>query len=108
MKLILAIVSNDDNNRVMKHLVKEKHFVTKMSSSGGFLKNGNCTLMIGANDEEVHDIIDIISRHSKSRTEMIPNSIANEYGPIIPSMPVEVNVGGATIFVLDVQQFMKI
>ena len=88
MKLILAIVSNEDSNRVMKHLVKYKHFVTKMSSSGGFLKSGNCTLM--------------------SRTEMIPNSIVSEYGSVIPSMPVEVNVGGATIFVLDVQQFMKI
>lgn len=108
MKLIIAIVSSDDTNRVMKHLVKYKYFVTRMSTSGGFLKSGNSTLMIGANDEQVEDIIDIISRHSKRRTEIIPNSIISEYGGIMPSVPIEVNVGGATIFVLDVQQFMKI
>lgn len=108
MKLIMTIVSNEDSGRVMKHLVKHQYFVTKLSSSGGLLRNGNVTLMIGANDEQVEDIIDIISRHSKSRTELIPNSIISEYGGMIPSMPVEVNVGGATIFVLDVQQFMKI
>lgn len=108
MKLIIAIVSSEDSNRVMKHLVKYKYFVTKMATSGGFLKSGNSTLMIGANDEQVEDIIDIISRHSKSRTEIIPNSVVSEYGGIMPSVPIEVNVGGATIFILDVQQFMKI
>ena len=84
MKLIIAIVSSEDSNRVMKHLVKYKYFVTKMATSGGFLKSGNSTLMIGANDEQVEDIIDIISRHSKSRTEIIPNSVVSEYGGIMP------------------------
>lgn len=108
MKLIVAIVSGEDSGRVMKHLIKYHYFVTKLQSNGGFLKSGNSTLLIGANDEQVEDIIEIISRHSKTRTEIIPSSVISEFGGILPSMPLEVNVGGATIFVLDVQQFLKI
>ena len=57
MKLIIAIVSNEDSSIVMKELVKEKYFVTKLSSTGGFLKSGNTTLMIGAKDADIDAII---------------------------------------------------
>jgi len=107
MKLILAIVSNDDSSTVMKELVKHKFFVTKLSSSGGLLRKGNTTLMIGAKDDDVDEIIDLITKFSKTRTELVPNSIISDMG-IIPSTPLEVTVGGATIFVLDVEKFKKI
>ena len=61
MKLIIAIVSNEDSSIVMKELVKEKYFVTKLSSTGGFLKSGNTTLMIGAKDADIDAIIKVIS-----------------------------------------------
>ncbi|HHX81163.1 MAG TPA: transcriptional regulator [Acholeplasmataceae bacterium] len=107
MKLIIAIVSNDDSTSLMKELVKCKYFVTKLASSGGFLKKGNTTLMIGAKAEDVEPIIKIITDFSRTRNEFVPSSIISEYG-IIQSTPIEVTVGGATLFIIDVEDFRKI
>lgn len=107
MKLILAIISNDDASTLMKELVKRKHSVTKLATSGGLLRKGNTTLMLGAHDDDVDKIIEIITKFSKTRTELIPSSVISDIG-IIPTTPLEVTVGGATIFVLDVETFKKI
>lgn len=107
MKLIIAIVSNDDSLVLMKELLKHKYFVTKLSSSGGFLRKGNTTLMIGARVEDVDDIIKIITEFSRTRNELVPSSVISDVG-VIPTMPLEVTVGGATIFIVDVEQFKKI
>lgn len=107
MKLIIAIVSNDDSASLMKELIKRKYFVTKLASSGGFLKKGNTTLMIGAKAEDVEAIIKIITDFSRTRNEFVPSSIISEYG-IIQSTPIEVTVGGATLFIIDVEDFRKI
>lgn len=107
MKLILAIVSNDDASVLMKELVKEKFMVTKLASTGGLLRKGNTTLMIGSKDDDVDTILSIITKFSKTRNELVPSSVISDIG-IIPSTPLEVTVGGATIFVVDVEKFMKI
>lgn len=107
MKLILAIVSNDDASVLMKELVKEKFMVTKLSSTGGLLRKGNTTLMIGSRDDDVNKILNIIHKFSKTRNELVPSSVISDIG-IIPSTPLEVTVGGATVFVVDVEKFMKI
>ncbi len=107
MKLILAIVSHDDANTVQQQLVKENYFATKLSSTGGFLKKGNTTFMIGCDEDSVSNVIDIISEHSKTRKKIVPNSIVSEYG-MFTNHPIEVKVGGATIFVLDICDFKKI
>ncbi|HHT39339.1 MAG: cyclic-di-AMP receptor [Acholeplasmatales bacterium] len=107
MKLIIAIVSNDDANKVSKGLIKENFFVTKLATTGGFLMSGNTTFLIGTNDEKVVEIIEIIERYSKTRSKLVPNSIVSEFG-MFSSMPVEVKVGGATIFVMPVEQFIKV
>ncbi|MFI3329653.1 MAG: cyclic-di-AMP receptor [bacterium] len=107
MKMVLAIVSHDDSNKVQKALVNEKFFATKLSSTGGFLSKGNTTFMIGCEDELVEKAIEVISEHCKSRKKIVPNSLVSEYGMFSNQM-IEVSVGGATIFVLDVAQFKKI
>ena len=107
MKMIIAIVSSDDANNVQKALIKEHFQATKLATTGGFLMKGNTTYLIGAEDEKVSDIITIIGNHSKQRKKIIPNSVINEFGMLATS-PVEVTVGGATIFVLDVAQFVKL
>ncbi len=107
MKLILAIVSNDDASVLMKELVKEKFSVTKLASSGGLLRKGNTTLMIGSKDDDVDKVVDIITKFSKTRNELVPSSVISDIG-IIPSTPLEVTVGGATIFIVDVEKFKKI
>ncbi len=107
MKIILAIVNHDDSQSVIQHLMQEGFFITKLSTTGGFLKAGNVTILIGVDAEKVQDVIDIISKYSKSRKQIIPTSSELGMG-FYPSMPVEVVVGGATIFVLDVDRFEKV
>ena len=107
MKMIIAIVSSDDANNVQKALIQAQHQATKLATTGGFLMKGNTTFLIGAEDEKVKSIIDVIGNHSKKRRKVIPNSVINEFGMLATS-PVEVTVGGATIFVLNVEQFVKL
>ena len=107
MKLLFVIVSTDDANAVQKALIKEHFQATKISSTGGFLMKGNTTFLIGAEDDKIQTIIEVIGNHSKKRKKVIPNSVINEFGMLATS-PVEVTVGGATIFVLDVEQFVKL
>ena len=107
MKLVIAIVSSDDANNVQKALIKEHYQATKLATTGGFLMKGNTTFLIGADDEKVPAIIKVIGNQSKQRKKIIPNSVINEFGMLATS-PVEVTVGGATIFVLNVEQFVKL
>ena len=107
MKLLIAVVSSDDASNVQKALVNNHHQATKLATTGGFLMKGNTTFLIGADDEKVSEIIDIIGTHSKKRRKIIPNSVINEFGMLATS-PIEVTVGGATIFVLNVEQFVKL
>ena len=107
MKLVIAIVNHDDANTVTHNLSKKGFSSTKLSSAGGFLLAGNATLLIGVAEEKVQDVIDIIREYSHSRKQLIPTT--SEAGiNFYPSMPVEVTVGGATIFVLDVERFEKV
>lgn len=105
--MIIAIVSSDDANKVQKALVSEKFFSTRLSSTGSFLRAGNVTFMIGLNDEKVPQALEIIEAHSKKRSKLVPNTIVNEFGSF-SALPIEVEVGGATVFVLNVDQFVKI
>ena len=104
MKLIFAIVSNDDSSRVSKELTKNKYSVTKLATTGGFLMAGNTTFLIGTDDDRVDDVIRIIGMHSKKRTQMVPSSASYGVG-MYTSFPVEVQVGGATIFVTNIERF---
>ncbi len=107
MKLIFAIVSNDDSSKVSKELTKNRFSVTKLSTTGGFLMAGNTTFIIGTEDERVDEAIEIIGKHSKKRTQMVPSSASYGVG-MYTSFPVEVQVGGATIFVMNVERFEKL
>ena len=104
MKLIIAIVSNDDANKVQSELTKNGFSITKLATTGGFLMSGNTTLICGTQDEKVDKAISIIGEFSKKRTQMVPSYGVGMY----TSFPVEVTVGGATIFVLDVERFEKL
>ena len=105
MKLILAIVNNDDSAVVSATLTKEKFSVTKLSTTGGFLMIGNTTLLIGAEDDRVARAKEIIHEHSRTRSKvaMTTDSRGLQNG----SLEEEVTVGGATVFVLDVESMDK-
>ena len=106
MKLILAIVSNDDASDVSSALTKENFYVTRLATTGGFLRAGNTTIIVGTEDERVQQCIDIIGEQSKRRTEIVPSTASYDVGRY-SSFPVEVEIGGATIFGLAVEKFIK-
>ncbi len=107
MKLVLAIVSNDDSSSVSTALNKENFQVTRLATTGGFLRAGNTTLIIGVDDDRVEACLKIIGEECSKRTEMVPSTASYDIGRYT-SFPVEVQVGGATVFVLDVSQFHKL
>ena len=98
MKLLLAIVNNDDSAAVANNLTAKGFIATKLSTTGGFLKAGNTTFLIGTDDEKVNDVIDIIKTFSHKRKQVVGDETEFDF-TLFKSVPVEVTVGGAAIFV---------
>lgn len=107
MKLILAIVSIEDANKVQNSLNKANLFNTRLSTKGGFLRETNATFIIGLKTEKVETALEIFKNESKTKTQLIPNNILNEFDAYY-SLPSEISIGGATVFILDVDQFYKL
>lgn len=107
MKLIIAIIQDEDAGEVISHLNEAGFQVTRLSTKGGFLRSGNTTVMAGVEEEKVKTAMDIIEENSKARSQFatLPSSCGAMHGFILA--PIEVKVGGATVFVLDVDQFHK-
>lgn len=107
MKLVTAIVNKEDSKAVCNELLKAKFYVTRLATTGGFLMAGNMTLMIGTEDERVDECIACISKCCKQRTEIVPGTATMGIG-LESTMPMEVTVGGATVFVTNVERFEKL
>ena len=112
MKLVFAVVRVEDTKNAVKELNKKEFGVTKLSSSGGFLRKDNCTLMIGTDDDKVEDVMDILKETCAKREEIeIITPYLNEGMHHISNYtytPIKVEAGGAIVFVVDVAQFYKI
>lgn len=109
MKLIFAVINNDDSHAVSSSLTKAGYSATKLSSTGGFLMSGNTTFLICAENESVDAVIEIIKHCSRRRKQYVPASA--HMGGIemqAASFPLEVSVGGATVFVTDIERFEKV
>ena len=108
MKLIIAIVQDEDASRLISSLMNEGFGVTKLATTGGFLKSGNTTLLVGVEDGRFQDCLGIIEKVCKSRKQIAtsPVTMGGTNG-MYTSYPIEVTVGGATVFVLTVDQFVK-
>ena len=103
MKLIVAVIHLDDVAGVIKHLTRGGFSSTKLTSAGGFLKEGNVTILVGVEEAKLSEALEIINKFSCSRSIMIPTpSLEGMDSPMT-----EVKVGGATVFVLDCEQFLK-
>ena len=109
MKLIIAIVQDEDASRLISNLMSEGYSVTKLATTGGFLRAGNTTLLLGIDDEKVEKAMSIIEHVCKSRKQIAPSQtpMAGNTGAYVP-YPIEVMVGGATVFVMNVEQFVKL
>ena len=109
MKLIIAIVQDEDAARLVSTLMNDGYGVTKLATTGGFLRAGNTTLLVGVDDEKFDGAMALIKKVCSSRKQVAtsPSPVAGTTGVYMP-YPIEVMVGGATIFVLNVDQFVKI
>lgn len=107
MKLILAVIHNDDAPIVTSELNKAGYHSTKIASTGGFLSSGNTTFITGVEDTEIDKVIGIISENSKTRSQYVPTNVYpalnQEAGPTA-----KIQTGGATIFVLNIEKFIQV
>jgi uncharacterized protein YaaQ len=109
MKLVVSVVQGKDGDALLKGLTSKGYRATQIDSSGGFLRESNVTLLIGVQDEYVPDVMRIIDENCHSRTQFVnPLMPIMEPGEFYMSNPVEVMVGGATVFVVNVSRYERI
>lgn len=107
MKLLFAIIQNDDAKPLTRALIDAGINVTRISSTGGFLSGGNTTLMIGVKDEQLQSALDEIKANSSRRQIVTVPAMGVAHNLDYASMPVSVTVGGATVFILNVDEAIK-
>lgn len=107
MKLVIAIVQDEDSENLIRSLNENNFKVTKISSTGGFLKAGNVTILSGIEDEELDKFMGLLEENSKTREVKRTIQPVNIPGQAMIPVPITVKVGGATIFVTDVVDFKR-
>jgi len=109
MKLVMAIVHDEDAFHVMDVINEKGYSVTKVATTGGFLRSGNTTLICGIEDDKLDNLILVLEKNCKGRKQ-IASLNASHISAVESYMPypVEVTVGGATIFVFNVENFIKV
>lgn len=109
MKLVVAIVQDEDVDALTEELVGADHRFTKVSTTGSFLRTGNSSLLIGVDDDKVASVLDILQRTCRRRTQVaVPYSPALEPGLLYLPENIEVEVGGAIVFVMNVNRFERL
>jgi uncharacterized protein YaaQ len=109
MKLIFAVIQGKDVENLLTALREAGYRSTQINSAGGFLRENNVTVLIGVDDLEVPDIVRIIKQNCYSRTQYVnPLLPIMEPGQFYMPDPVEVQIGGAMVFVLDVERYESI
>ncbi|MCY6354789.1 cyclic-di-AMP receptor [Clostridium sp. ZS2-4] len=108
MKLVIAIIQDDYSRELIDVVTESGYMVTKLATTGGFLKTGNTTLLIGVKKEEVDTVVSLIKDVCQKRSQVVtaPSPVVGSTGVYVP-YPIEVEVGGATVFVVDVDRFEK-
>lgn len=106
MKLVIAVVQDQDSNRLSNALTKNNFRATKLATTGGFLRSGNTTFIIGTEESTVPKLLEVIRDNCRAREQMVTpvSPMGGNADSYIP-YPVEVEVGGATVFVLPTEQF---
>jgi uncharacterized protein YaaQ len=108
LKLIIAVIQDKDSNRLTDALSDENFKTTKLATTGGFLKEGNTTLMVGCEDQYVDEALEIIKENCSHREQMVApiSPMGGNADSYIPK-PVKVEVGGATCFILPIESFYQ-
>jgi len=109
VKLVVAIVHSEDAGALVDALLAREFRATRLHSSGGFLKQSNATVMLGVEDDEVDEVLGIVREACHSRTQIVnPMPPIMEPGEFFMPYPLEVEVGGATVFVVPVERFERL
>lgn len=109
MKLIIAIVQDEDIDALTEGLIQEGFRFTKISTTGSFLKTGNTSLLIGVEDQLVPKVMQVLKQTCRRRTQIaVPYSPALEPGLLYMPENFEVEVGGAVVFVANVSRFERL
>lgn len=104
-KLVIMVVADGDADRLIRQLVAQGFPATKIGSTGGFLRRGNTTIMSGVGGGDVEAVVGLVRRICHARTELVPLASLPVIGDASPMLdPVEVRVGGAVVFVLNVER----
>ena len=106
-KLLIVIASDSDADTLIRKLVERGYPATKVSSTGGFLRRGNATIISGVDADDVENVLSIIRDECQARTEFMPAQALPFPESIYPAEPVEVRTGGAIIFVVPVERVEK-
>lgn len=108
MKLVMSIVSSDDADQLVDALTQAGYRATTISTTGGFLRQGNATIFVGTEDENVPEVLRLVERNCGTRSQYVsPLPPVMEPGEMYIPTPVDVQVGGATVFVLDILQIER-
>ena len=107
MKLIIAIVNKEDASDLIHQLNKARFMSTKLATTGGFLRAGNVTLLIGTEEERVEECLDIMRRCCSQHTQLVNPASASFADQVFSPAPVSVTIGGATVFVVEIDRFIK-
>jgi uncharacterized protein YaaQ len=108
MKLVIATIQDQDADKVITSLNSEGYRVTRIGTTGGFLQQGNTTLLVGTEDERVEGVINVLRRDSERRTRFMPMATGAAPNGMALYNYVEVEIGGATVFVVDIEHFEQV
>jgi uncharacterized protein YaaQ len=108
MKLILATIQDQDTDRVITNLTDQGYRVTRIGTTGGFLQQGNTTLLVGVDESQVAPVLNILKTHSQRRMQYMPLATGAAPNGVALYNYVQVEVGGATVFILNVEHFEQV
>jgi uncharacterized protein YaaQ len=109
VKLVVAVVHNEDAGALVDALLEKEYRATRLHSSGGFLKQSNATILLGVEEAAVDEVMAIIAANCKARTQVVnPMPPIMEPGEFFMPYPLEVEVGGATVFVLPIERVERL
>jgi uncharacterized protein YaaQ len=107
-KLLIVIAADEDADRLLVKMTEAGHPVTKISSTGGFLRRGNATLLSGVEADAVESVLAMVRAECQPREEYVPVQALPFPGSLPPGQPLQVRAGGAIVFVVSVERFEKI
>jgi len=110
MKMIMAIVQDEDVGEFLDTVRRHNLRATKISSTGGFLRSGNSTVLLGVDDDQVTEVLDVIRATCRTRKQPATTVLVPSDEPAEPfaAHSLDVEVGGANIFVWEIEQYLRV